>query len=178
MGNPTFMLKNILFVVNPISGGTAKEDLIDTVMEYGRDLGYSVRLYETTGNDDRSQIRRMYEKTSPERVIVAGGDGTVKMVGEALANAKPVIGILPAGSANGLAVDLDFPKNTDEILQIAFQNAPLALDMVIINGHKSIHLADIGLNAELIKNYENGTIRGKLGYALLSQYANRSSASV
>ncbi len=168
MGNPTFMLKNILFVVNPISGGTAKEDLIDTVMEYGRDLGYSVRLYETTGNDDSSQIRRMYEKTSPERVIVAGGDGTVKMVGEALADAKPVLGIIPAGSANGLSVDLDFPKNTDEILQIAFQNAPLALDMVIINGHKSIHLADIGLNAELIKNYENGTIRGKLGYALHS----------
>lgn len=168
MGNPTFMSKNVLFIVNPISGGTAKESLIETVVAYGRELGYEVCIYETTGKGDMQQIRQLHQETKPERVIVAGGDGTVKMVGEALADAKPVIGIIPAGSANGLSVDLEFPKNNDEILQIAFQNAPLALDMVVINGHKSIHLADIGLNAELIKNYENGTIRGKLGYALQS----------
>ena len=31
---------------------------------------------------------------------------------------------------------------------------------------KSIHLSDLGVNAEMIKNYENSTIRGKLGYAI------------
>ena len=35
-----------------------------------------------------------------------------------------------------------------------------------INGKKSLHLSDLGLNALLVKNYENGDTRGKLGYAL------------
>ena len=38
--------------------------------------------------------------------------------------------------------------------------------MVDINGKKSLHLSDLGVNAALIKNYESGRVRGKLGYAL------------
>jgi diacylglycerol kinase family enzyme len=42
----------------------------------------------------------------------------------------------------------------------------MEIDMIAINGKKSIHLSDLGVNAEMIKNYENSTIRGKLGYAI------------
>jgi diacylglycerol kinase family enzyme len=42
----------------------------------------------------------------------------------------------------------------------------MEMDMISINGNKSLHLSDIGVNAELIRNYESGTIRGKLGYML------------
>jgi diacylglycerol kinase family enzyme len=41
----------------------------------------------------------------------------------------------------------------------------MEIDMIAING-KNIHLSDLGVNAEMIKNYENSTIRGKLGYAI------------
>ncbi|WP_367221605.1 diacylglycerol kinase family protein, partial [Flavobacterium sp.] len=53
-----------------------------------------------------------------------------------------------------------------ENLEIAFHNHFMEMDMISINGKKSIHLSDLGLNAELVKNYENGSTRGKLGYAL------------
>ena len=102
----------------------------------------------------------------PERVLVAGGDGTIKMVAEALEDFDIIIGILPAGSANGLSVDLDLPSDLMENIKIAFHNAPMEMDMIRINGRKSMHLSDLGLNAELVKNYESGTTRGKLGYAL------------
>jgi len=49
---------------------------------------------------------------------------------------------------------------------VAFHNHFMELDMISINGKKSIHLSDLGLNAQLVKNYENGATRGKLGYAL------------
>ena len=42
----------------------------------------------------------------------------------------------------------------------------MEMDMISINGKKSLHLSDIGINAELVKNYENSNVRGKLGYAL------------
>lgn len=162
------MAKNVLFVVNPISGGNDKDDVVEAVRDYAESVGYEVELYETTGYDDEQQIREMYALYNPDRVLVAGGDGTVKMVGEALVAEDVIIGLIPSGSANGLAVDLNFPKELEEVLPIAFSGDPVDLDMILINGQRSIHLSDIGLNAELIKNYENGTIRGKLGYALQS----------
>jgi diacylglycerol kinase family enzyme len=51
---------------------------------------------------------------------VAGGDGTIKMVAEAMENYDVIIGILPAGSANGLAVDLNLPTTIEENLEIVF----------------------------------------------------------
>lgn len=162
------MKKNVLFVVNPISGDVDKEDLVAITRKFAKALGLTVELYETTGEDDEDHIRDLFQFYKPERVIVAGGDGTVKMVGEALIKEDTIIGLIPSGSANGLSVDLNFPKEMEEILSIAFLNDPIDLDMVCINDHKSLHLSDIGLNAELIKNYENGSIRGKLGYALQS----------
>ena len=168
MGNPIFMSQKVFLVVNPISGGTAKDAMIQQVHDFAQNRGYSVDVFETTGDDDFQKIQTKFGEVKPDRVLVAGGDGTVKMVGEALEKENVVLGIIPAGSANGLSVDLDFPKDMNEILNIAFGDELMHIDMVMINGHKSVHLADVGLNAELIKNYENGSIRGKLGYALQS----------
>jgi diacylglycerol kinase family enzyme len=49
-------------------------------------------------------------KPTIQRIIVAG-DGTIKMVAEAMENYDVIIGILGSGSANGLAVDLNLPTN-------------------------------------------------------------------
>ena len=88
------------------------------------------------------------------------------MVAEAMMNQDVILGILPAGSANGLAVDLDLILTEEENLKIAFFNPYKEIDLILINDKISIHLSDLGINAALIKNYEKGSLRGKWGYAL------------
>ena len=158
--------KYVLMVVNPISGDVDKSEFIQEAKFYADALNLKFVLYETTGKQDDEEIRKLCNLHQPERVLVAGGDGTIKMVAEALEDFDIIIGILPAGSANGLSVDLDLPSSLPENLKIAFNNDPMEMDMISINGRKSMHLSDLGLNAELVKNYENGSTRGKLGYAL------------
>ncbi|MBF6609406.1 MAG: diacylglycerol kinase [Flavobacterium sp.] len=160
--------KNHILVVNPIAGGNDKADLIDAVKRYAAERDVQITIYETTGQDDEDHIAQLYKDLNPERILVAGGDGTIKMVAETLQHTDIIIGLLPSGSANGLSVDLDFPTDIDEVLKIAFDNDFKEMDLVCINDKKSLHLSDIGLNAELIKNYENSNIRGKLGYAIQS----------
>lgn len=160
------MKKSVVLIVNPISGDVDKTEIIAATKTFAKDLGLEIVVYETTGGDDESAIVNLYQKHKPERIIVAGGDGTIKMAAEALEGKDVILGILPAGSANGLSVDLNFPTTIAENLQIAFHNDFMELDMIAINGRRSLHLSDIGLNAELIKNYENSSIRGKLGYAI------------
>jgi YegS/Rv2252/BmrU family lipid kinase len=152
--------------VNPISGDLDKSDLIEAVQEFATTNHIDLEVYETTGKNDAKQIQTLYDQYNPERIVVAGGDGTIKMVAEAMEQHNVIIGILPAGSANGLSVDLNLPSTIEENLKIAFLNHYIEMDMICINGKKSIHLSDLGLNADLVKNYEESDVRGFWGYAL------------
>lgn len=169
------MKKNILFVVNPISGDLDKSDLVDAVQEFATTNHFDLEVYETTGKNDQKKIQSIYNQYQPERIVVAGGDGTIKMVAEAMEKYDVIIGILPAGSANGLSVDLNLPTTIEENLKIAFLSHYVEMDMISINGKKSIHLSDIGVNANLVKNYEESNLRGLWGYALQAYSALKES---
>lgn len=160
------MKKNVIFVVNPISGDLDKSDLLDTVQEFSAVYDFNLVVYETTGEKDTRAIQLLYDEYAPERIVVAGGDGTIKMVAEAMETHDIVIGILPAGSANGLSVDLNLPATLEENLKVAFLHHYVEMDMICINGKKCIHLSDIGINADLVKNYEESDTRGIWGYAM------------
>lgn len=157
--------KNVMMVVNPISGGLGKGNLIAQVSHYAKYLNHDLYCIETTGVDDLKNIKDFYTQYQPDRVIIAGGDGTIKIVIEALENEDVIFGILPVGSANGLATDLGLIKSQEENIATAFQDHFLAIDFININNKMCVHLSDLGLNADLIKNYEKSAIRGKLGYA-------------
>jgi len=159
-------LKKCLLVVNPIAGGNDKTELVNATKEFADAEGIELIVFETTGKEDEKSIQDLYKKHKPERILIAGGDGTVKMAAEAIGHKDVIIGVLPAGSANGLSVDLNLSDDLDENLKIACHGNTIQMDMVCINGKKSLHLSDIGVNAELIRNYEGGSIRGKLGYIL------------
>jgi len=158
--------KNIIFVVNPISGDIDKSDLLNAVQEFSVINNFNLLVYETVGEKDVSAIQSLYDEYNPDRIVVAGGDGTIKMVAEAMEKHDVVIGILPAGSANGLAVDLNLPITLEENLNVAFLHHYIEMDMICINGKKCIHLSDIGINADLVKNYEESDTRGFWGYAM------------
>ena len=160
------MKKNIIFVVNPISGDIDKSDLLSAVQNFSALNNFDLVIYETVGKKDISAIQSLYDQYNPERIVVAGGDGTIKMVAEAMEKHDVIIGILPAGSANGLAVDLNLPTVLEENLEVAFLHHFIEMDMICINGKKCIHLSDIGINADLVKNYEESDTRGIWGYAL------------
>lgn len=153
-------------VVNPISGDLDKEEIVEAATLYCKENNLKLDIFYTTAGDDRNELNRLYQKFLPQRIIIVGGDGSIKLVADALQNVDVIFGILPAGSANGLSVDLNFSKTLEDNIIVAFENEPIEIDMVCINGHKSLHLSDLGLNAELIKNYQNSGIRGKVGYIL------------
>lgn len=149
------ILNKYVVVVNPISGSIDKTDLIKQIKSFSNQSNIDIFIYETTGKNDKEELVKIYKNHTPKRVIVAGGDGTFKMVVEALENEEVVYGLIPAGSANGFATDLNIPTAMEDILKVAFHNDISEIDVVEINGMKSLHLSDIGLNALLVKNYEN-----------------------
>lgn len=158
--------KNVLLVVNPISGSLDKADIIKQVKTETEKLNTNLDLFQTTGEEDQFKLQKKLEEFDPFRIIVAGGDGTIKIVAEALNGKKIPVGIISAGSANGLAMNLNLPNTIEELVQVALQDNFMEMDIISINDEYCLHMSDFGLNAELIQNFENSNIRGKFGYLL------------
>lgn len=160
--------KLILLVVNPIAGDLDKEPIVEGLREEAQNRNLKVVLYETTGDNDKGSIEEIINKDNPSRVIVIGGDGTITLVAECLLEKDIHLGIIQGGSANGLAVNFGIPEDISEQINIALSDKVMQIDTLQINENLCLHIADMGINAELVKNYEDGGIRGKWGYFLQS----------
>lgn len=156
-----------LFIINPISGNEDKSHLLRMVKAELK-TDDKLTIFKTTGENDTEKIQQQLKKENFDRVLVAGGDGTVKLAAEAMGDHALPIGILPAGSANGLASDLDLPEQPKKFIPIALYGKTRKIDAININDELGLHISDFGLNAELIKEYESSSLRGKLGYAINS----------
>lgn len=156
----------LLFVINPNSGGKKKADPGTMVENYFRERSESIQILMLNGPDI---LRDQIKEFGPDCVVAVGGDGTVKMVAEQLLNSAIPMGILPAGSANGMATELAIPADWEQALSIILNGTVKEIDVIRINGKDiCIHLGDIGLNALLVRNFEEQGMRGKLGYALVA----------
>ena len=157
----------ILFVINPISGTKAKIDWEPAIRNHFINLPHSIEFFLLDGKDDATSLKYWIEKLQPEKVIAVGGDGTISLVAEQLLNTDIAMGILPAGSANGMAKELNIPVDVDGALDIILEGEIQPCDVIRINDKEiSLHLSDLGVNAQLVKYFEQGNLRGKLGYAL------------
>jgi len=74
------------------------------------------------------------------------------------------LGILPAGSANGMAKELNIPLNVTKAIDVAVNGGTKKIHLVKINNEICIHLSDIGFNAFIIKKFEAEPKRGMWSY--------------
>ena len=87
------------------------------------------------------------------------------MVADLLKETSTPLGILPAGSANGMAKELGIPVTINEALDVIVNGTAKPIDIIRINEeHACIHLSDVGLNAKLVKYFEQSGGRGMWGY--------------
>ena len=122
------MRTNILIIHNPTSGRSAAATL-DAVRARLRLRGCNVEIFTTTKPGDARTRAGQVRADETDIVAVAGGDGTINEVvnglgADADASAVP-LGIIPLGTANVLALELDLPK-TPHALADVIVDGPLA----------------------------------------------------
>ncbi|MEP6477923.1 MAG: diacylglycerol kinase family protein [Rhodoglobus sp.] len=106
-------------------------------------------------------------------VIAAGGDGTVRAVAEALRDSDVALSLLPSGTGNLLARNLDLPlTNIDDAVAIAFTGVDHRIDLGIVEieradgdteEHVFLVVAGLGLDAKMIKN-TNSKLKKAVGW--------------
>jgi len=168
------MQKQLLFVINPISGDIDKSETEQLLKDFCAVNQFGFSLYQTTGEDDKIKLEAQISQLRPNAVIAVGGDGTVNLAGTSLIGKEIALGIVPLGSGNGLSKDLKIPQDFDAALEVIAEFYIHAIDTLELNGHPSLHLSDAGFNALIVKRFSEGETRGLAGYAfhVLREYVN------
>lgn len=156
--------KKILFIINPGSGhGTI--DFSEAISSFFEDRTEQAELYELPKSCSIEELKKIIAKAKADRVAAVGGDGTLKLVATCLLGSDTPIGIIPAGSANGMAKELGIPLDINQALELIVSSKPKQIHAVSINDELCIHLADIGFNAYLVKKFDELPERGMRTYA-------------
>lgn len=157
--------RKIFFVVNPKSGTDVQKDYVSIFSEASEKYDFRYKIYETKGEDDDKEIRNYIKEYVPETVVVVGGDGTINLVARELTGTGINLGIIPAGSANGLAHNLGIPENIGAAIEVIMEAPAGPLDVIRINEkYYCFHLSDVGINARIVKRFEEEGSKGIIGY--------------
>ena len=118
------------------------------------------RWYETTEVDAGQGVTLQALRDGASVVLAAGGDGTVRAVAESLRDTRVPLALLPSGTGNIFARNLDLNlSNMDVCVESAFSGRDNAYDLGIAtitrsSGAEEVHvflvMAGIGLDAKMI----------------------------
>ena len=157
----------VLLAVNPISGGVDKEPFLKYAKEHLDNYGIEYSIFKTTGKDDEVNLQKAVEEYKPDRVASLGGDGTTLFSALTLRDYDVPVGIIPFGSANGMAKELGVASDPKVAFVDFLQSYRLMdLDLIRVNDeHYCMHIGDIGWNAAVVDSFEKDPNRGMITYA-------------
>jgi YegS/Rv2252/BmrU family lipid kinase len=163
----------LLFIINKGSGKD-DNDWQTLIRNYFEPTPHSAELFDMPDECCMEDLEKQVEKVRPDRVIAVGGDGTVKLVAECCMKVNIPLGILPAGSANGMAKELKIPIDATKALANTVHGITKKIHLTKVNDELCIHLADMGFNAFVIKKFDTYESRGMWGYVKAAWSALRS----
>ena len=152
-------------VYNPIK---VSEDLRNAIKQQAMRTGWNDAIWLATPAENPGPvITAEVVSADVDRVIAAGGDGTIRIVADRLAGSGIPMAVVPVGTGNLLARNLDIPLTEPEALAIAFGQHTREVDLVklTVDGMPSEHfavIAGLGVDA-MIMEETNPDLKDAIG---------------
>src|SRR5262245_57694752 len=147
----------MIVIINPVSGTGARAgearrraDLaLARLSAHG--LSPDVQITEAPGH--ARALAQAARDAGAAVVIAWGGDGTVNEVASALVGSSTALGVVPGGSGNGLARELNLPLAASAALEVALGGSERVIDAGEIDGRVFVNVAGIGLDARIAHRF-------------------------
>ncbi|MBI3506309.1 MAG: diacylglycerol kinase family lipid kinase [Proteobacteria bacterium] len=141
----------LLVIYNPIAGRRRRR-FLSRVLETLEQRGASIRLEPTTARGHAETMARAAATDGrTERLVVAGGDGTINEALNGLAQSALPLAIVPLGTANVLAHELGLGSAARAVAEAALDGAPRAVSLGIVNGRRFSMMAGVGFDAHVVR---------------------------
>jgi diacylglycerol kinase (ATP) len=122
--------------------------------------------YEVAKSRQAPKFARRAAAKGVDVLFVWGGDGTVQQCINAVAGTGTAVAILPAGTANLLAENLNVPHDVAEAVRVGLHGDRRRLDTGSVNGERFTVMAGAGFDARMIADADRGAKQrlGRIGY--------------
>lgn len=159
--------ERLLVIYNPIAGRRRRR-FLSRVLEALERRGLSVRLEPTRRRGDAEALARGARAGGADRVVVAGGDGTINEALNGLEGPVPPLGIVPLGTANVLAHELGLGARAEAVAAAIAEGSPRAVTLGLVNGRRFSMMAGVGFDAHVVRDVSPRLKRaiGKGAYAV------------
>lgn len=156
--------RRLMLIINPISGTGNKKGVAEDVAAHLEPLGWSLDVRTTAARGDATAFANEAVKRGYYGVLACGGDGTVNETARALCNTDTALGILPAGSGNGLARHLGIPMDIPMALDIVAADNVVDSDYGTVNGKPFFCTFGMGFDAAVSHRFARRHRRGLMSY--------------
>ena len=142
------MTASTLIILNP----AAHSDRAQRKRAEVESLAQDCIVCATTSAGDAELMARRGVKEGFEKIVAAGGDGTINEVVNGLAGANATLGLLPIGTMNVFANELGLPVHDLQLCwDIIKADNTRAVDLPKANQKFFVQLAGVGLDAQVVK---------------------------
>ena len=160
----------VKFIYNPYSGENLILSKLDKVISLHQEAGYTIVPYRITAGEDVGVALNDIKDGNYKYILIAGGDGTVDSVVNAMAKSgiSLPIGILPVGTANDFSKFLGMSSDVEEACKQIINSTVTSVDLGKINDKYFVNVASTGLFTDVSQKTDvnlKNTI-GKLAYYL------------
>jgi YegS/Rv2252/BmrU family lipid kinase len=157
-------MKNMLLIINPISGTSNKNGLADKIVEKLSANGIHIDIANTTCRGDATRISHEAIAAGYDAILACGGDGTVNETARALVGSGVTMGIIPAGSGNGLARHISLPIDPMLSLNTIIDGHTSECDYGTVNNIPFFCTFGVGFDAAVSDRFAASGQRGKISY--------------
>lgn len=157
----------VLAIYNP-TAGRRKRRKLDAVIDALTRSGAEVTLWATTCRGDAERLAREASSAGFDRLVVAGGDGTINEAINGLCDRNLPLAIVPLGTANVLAAELDLPLDAAALAETIVSGATRRVAIGRVNGRAFTMMAGVGFDAYVVTHVSLRLKRavGKLAYVI------------
>ena len=163
MTNLPLMPRKLLFIVNPNAGKKISDFLIDTIRkEFPQNVYYQIVIWK-----DKNHFKEVLDILHSQDytdVIAVGGDGTVNQVAKSVVGTNITLGIVPAGSGNGLARSLGLSMKVEEVIKQIYTGKTVLIDNGLVNGIPFFCTSGVGFDAHIGNLFATAKKRGLQSY--------------
>lgn len=137
-------------VLNPSAGGGDAVEHAEQLQKLVTRAGHTLDITMPGGEAEVEAVVRRGVAAGYERILAAGGDGTLNRMIPALADTGVPLGIVPLGTVNVLAREFGLPLEPERALQVAMHGVERRVDLGVANGRLFALMAGLGFDAQVI----------------------------
>lgn len=156
-------MKNIAFIVNPISGTKAKNRVAKLIRELLDTRQFAPTVVATEYAGHATQLAQHFAMEDYYAVVAVGGDGTVNEVASGLIGTNTALGIIPNGSGNGFARHLDISTRMNRAIEMLNSSEVINVDYGLVNDIPFFSTFGVGFDAVVAHDFADSS-RGLKGY--------------